>query len=104
MTNMTDHGTGRVRIELRDTDARPHRVPEPIPHRHARDRTHQSPVRRLRAVEGRHRRARDRSVGRPTEPGGATAYAFERSQDRGEMFVAPGHSCYEGMIVGENSR
>ena len=36
--------------------------------------------------------------------GKSTAYAIERVQDRGEMFLEPGERVYEGMIVGENSR
>ena len=37
-------------------------------------------------------------------PGTATAYAISNLQERGEIFVDPGTSVYEGMIVGENSR
>ena len=37
-------------------------------------------------------------------PGRATAYAIENLQPRGELFVAPGDEVYEGMIVGENAR
>jgi GTP-binding protein len=37
-------------------------------------------------------------------PGRATVYAIEHLQPRGTIFVAPGDSVYEGMIVGENSR
>jgi GTP-binding protein len=37
-------------------------------------------------------------------PGAATAYAIANLQERGEMFVEPATSVYEGMIVGENSR
>ncbi|MDH3627604.1 MAG: translational GTPase TypA [Acidobacteriota bacterium] len=37
-------------------------------------------------------------------PGRVTAYAVEHLQSRGTIFVAPGDSVYEGMIVGENSR
>jgi GTP-binding protein len=36
--------------------------------------------------------------------GKVTAYAIENAQDRGEMFVEPGETVYEGMIVGENAR
>ncbi len=36
--------------------------------------------------------------------GAVTAYAIANMQDRGEMFVSPGTTVYEGMIVGENSR
>ena len=37
-------------------------------------------------------------------PGAATAYAIFNLQERGEIFVEPGTSVYEGMIVGENAR
>ncbi len=37
-------------------------------------------------------------------PGKATAYAIEGLQPRGELFVSPGDEVYEGMIVGENAR
>ena len=36
--------------------------------------------------------------------GRTTAYAIEHLQPRGTIFVAPGDTVYEGMIVGENSR
>ncbi|MGO9083559.1 MAG: translational GTPase TypA [Streptosporangiaceae bacterium] len=36
--------------------------------------------------------------------GAATAYAMFALQERGTLFVAPGTEVYEGMIVGENSR
>jgi GTP-binding protein len=36
--------------------------------------------------------------------GKVTAYAIENAQERGEMFIEPGERVYEGMIVGENAR
>jgi len=36
--------------------------------------------------------------------GVATAYAISNLQERGEIFIDPGTTVYEGMIVGENSR
>jgi len=36
--------------------------------------------------------------------GDTTAYALSHMEDRGELFVGPGTSVYEGMIVGENAR
>jgi GTP-binding protein len=36
--------------------------------------------------------------------GEATAYALSNLEDRGELFLEPGASVYEGMIAGENSR
>lgn len=34
----------------------------------------------------------------------AVAYALGTLQERGQLFVAPGVECYEGMLVGERSR
>lgn len=34
----------------------------------------------------------------------SVAYALDTLQTRGTMFIGPGEDCYEGMIVGENSR
>jgi GTP-binding protein len=103
MTNMVNHGTGRVRLEFRIpsrgligfrsqflTDTRGTGLLnhlfdgyEPwqgeIPHR----------------VTGA--LVADRS-------GKATAYAIEHLQDRGEMLVEPGERVYEGMVIGEYSR
>ena len=36
--------------------------------------------------------------------GVATAYALDKLQSRGELFIKPGDDVYEGMVVGENSR
>ena len=36
--------------------------------------------------------------------GSTTSYALFNLQERGELFVRPGMTVYEGMIVGENSR
>jgi GTP-binding protein len=36
--------------------------------------------------------------------GATTAYALWGLQERGELFVGPGVDVYEGMIIGENSR
>jgi len=103
MTNMVNHGTGRVRLEFRIpsrgligfrgqflTDTRGTGLLnhlfdgyEPwqgdIPHR----------------ITGA--LVSDRA-------GKTTGYAIEHVQDRGEMFVEPGERVYEGMIVGENAR
>ncbi len=38
------------------------------------------------------------------EAGETTAYGINSVQDRGVMFIVPGQSLYEGMIVGENAR
>jgi GTP-binding protein len=38
------------------------------------------------------------------EHGTSTGYALNNLQERAVLFIAPGVECYEGMIVGENSR
>jgi GTP-binding protein len=37
-------------------------------------------------------------------PGVTTSYALYNLQERGEMFVGPGVDVYEGMIIGENAK
>ncbi len=34
--------------------------------------------------------------------GEATGYALEKVEEHGTMFIAPGETCYEGMVVGEH--
>jgi len=103
MTNMHNHGYGRVRIEFRIpsrgliglrsqllTDTRGTIVMNSlfdgymewqgeIPHR---------PTGALVADRG----------------GISTAYALWNLQERGELFVGPGIDVYEGMIIGENAK
>ena len=38
------------------------------------------------------------------EAGETTAYALKNAEERGALFLGPGVSVYEGMVVGENSR
>jgi len=38
------------------------------------------------------------------EAGETTSYALKSAEDRGTLFVNPGTSVYEGMVIGENSR
>jgi GTP-binding protein len=37
-------------------------------------------------------------------PGATTSYALYNLQERGELFVGPGVDVYEGMIIGENAK
>jgi GTP-binding protein len=37
-------------------------------------------------------------------PGRVTSYAVEHLQPRGELFVTPGDEVYEGQVIGENAR
>jgi len=47
---------------------------------------------------------RNRGVLISFEPGTSLSYALDNLQDRGILFIAPGTSVYEGMIVGEHNR
>ena len=46
----------------------------------------------------------ERSIGVlvSTDKGPATPYSIEKIEDHGTMFITPGTTCYEGMIVGEH--
>lgn len=39
-----------------------------------------------------------------TEPGDAVTYGLHNAQDRGELFIGPGTTVYEGMIVGRTPK
>jgi GTP-binding protein len=39
-----------------------------------------------------------------TEAGSTTAYALDNAESRGTLFVGPGTTVYQGMIVGQNTR
>jgi GTP-binding protein len=103
MTKMTNHGTGRVRLEFRIpsrgligfrseflTDTRGTGILN-----HLFDGW--EPWQGTIAHRTSGALVADRS-------GKTTGYAIEHLQDRGEMFVKPGEKVYEGMIVGENAR
>jgi GTP-binding protein len=57
LTNMENTGTGVTRMEFRIPDARPHRLPQRVPHRHARPRHHVRTLHGLRPVVRRSRLA-----------------------------------------------
>jgi GTP-binding protein len=103
MTNMVNHGTGRVRLEFR------------IPSRgligfRSQFLTDTRGTGLLNHLFDGHEPWQGEIPHRITgalvadRPGRITGYAIEHVQDRGEMFVEPGERAYEGMIVGENSR
>ncbi len=48
--------------------------------------------------------SRARGVLVSLETGETTGYALENTQERGQLFLAPGVPVYAGMIVGENAR
>ena len=55
-----------------------------------------------RPMQGNHLGERSIGVLVATEAGDATPYAIEHVEERGTMFITPGTTVYEGMIVGEN--
>jgi len=103
MTNMVNHGTGRVRLEFRI----PSRGLIGFRNQFLTDTRGTGLLNHMfdgyDAWQGEipHRTTgalvADRS-------GKITGYAIEHLQDRGVMFVEPGARCYEGVIVGENAR
>jgi GTP-binding protein len=103
MTNMINHGTGRVRLDFR------------IPSRgligfRSQFLTDTRGTGLLNHLFDGHEPWQGEIPHRVTgalvadRPGKTTGYAIQHLQDRGEMFVGPGERVYEGMIVGENPR
>jgi GTP-binding protein len=103
MTNMRNHGSGRVGLEFRIpsrgliglrsellTDSRGTIVMNSLFDGYT-DWTGDIPRRPTGALVA------DR-------PGVTTSYALYNLQERGELFVGPGVEVYAGMIIGENSR
>jgi GTP-binding protein len=103
MTNMANHGTGRVRLEFRI----PSRGLIGFRSQFLTDTRGTGLLNHLfdgwEPWQGdiAHRTAGALVADRA---GRVTAYAIEHAQERGEMFVEPGDVAYEGMIVGENAR
>jgi GTP-binding protein len=103
MTNMVNHGTGRVRLEFRI----PSRGLIGFRSQFLTDTRGTGLLNHL--FDGYDVWQGDiphRTTGAlvADRAGRITAYAIEHAQDRGEMFVEPGERCYEGMVVGENAR
>ena len=103
MTNMVNHGTGRVRLEFR------------IPSRgligfRSQFLTDTRGTGLLNHLFDGYDEWQGEIPHRTTgalvsdRAGKVTPYALEHVQDRGEIFVEPGERVYEGMVVGENSR
>ena len=103
MTKMVNHGSGRVRLELR------------IPSRgliglRSQLLTETRGTALLHSLFDGWTEYQGEMATRPTgvlvadRAGITTAYALNNLQSRGELFYGPGTHVYEGMIVGENSR
>ncbi len=103
MTNMVNHGTGRVRLEFRI----PSRGLIGFRSQFLTDTRGTGLLNHLfDGYEPWHGEIPHRVTGAlvADRPGRVTAYALEHIQDRGEMFIEPGERVYEGMVVGENTR
>jgi len=103
MTNMVNHGTGRVRLEFRI----PSRGLIGFRSQFLTDTRGTGLLNHL--FDGYEPWQGDiphRTTGAlvADRAGKVTAYAIEHVQDRGEIFVEPGDRVYEGMVVGENAR
>ena len=103
MTNMHNHGSGRVRLEFR------------LPSRgliglRSELLTDTRGTIVINSLFDDYTEWMGEIPRRPTgtlvadRAGVTTAYALYNLQERGELFVAPGVEVYEGMIIGENSR
>ena len=103
MTNMVNHGSGRVRLEFR----LPSRGMIGFRSQFLTDTRGTGIMNHL--FDG-HEPWLGEIKGRTTgslvadRAGRATPYAIENIQERGGMIIAAGAQVYEGMIVGENSR
>ncbi|HZM96279.1 MAG TPA: translational GTPase TypA [Vicinamibacterales bacterium] len=103
LTKMVNHGSGRVRLEFRI----PTRGLIGFRSQFLTDTKGTGIMNYLFAGwEPWHGAIPARSTGAlvADRQGVATAYAIYNLQERGEIFVEPGTTVYEGMIIGENSR
>ena len=103
MTKMSNHGTGRVRMEFR----LPSRGLIGFRGRFLTDTRGTGLLNHLfDGWEPWHGEIEHRPTGAlvADRAGRATAYAIEALQPRGELFVSPGEEVYEGMLVGEHAR
>src|ERR671918_547949 len=103
MTKMVNHGSGRVRLEFRI----PARGLIGFRSQFLTETKGTGIMNHLFAGwEPWHGAIQARMTGAlvADRPGAATAYAIWNLQERGEIFIEPGQTVYEGMIVGENAR
>src|SRR6187397_2048748 len=103
MTKMVNHGSGRVRLEFRI----PARGLIGFRSQFLTDTKGTGIMNHLFAGwEPWHGAIPARATGAlaADRAGVATAYAIYNLQERGEIFVEPGTTVYEGMIIGENAR
>ena len=104
MVKMTNHGSGRVRMEFRVPSRGLIGLRSRDAHRDARHHRDELALRRLHPLPGRdsaaaHRRAHRRPRRAPPPPTRSTACRTAAC-----CFVSAGIEVYEGMVVGEHSR
>jgi GTP-binding protein len=103
MTKMVNHGSGRVRMEFRI----PARGLIGFRSQFLTDTRGTGIMNHLFAGwEPWHGAIPSRATGAlvADRAGSATAYAIANLQERGEIFIEPAATVYEGMIIGENAR
>jgi GTP-binding protein len=103
MTKMVNHGSGRVRMEFRI----PARGLIGFRSQFLTDTRGTGIMNHLFAGwEPWHGAIPSRATGAlvADRAGTATAYAISNLQERGEIFIEPAATVYEGMIIGENAR
>jgi GTP-binding protein len=103
MTKMVNHGSGRVRMEFRI----PARGLIGFRSQFLTDTRGTGIMNHLFAGwEPWHGAIPSRATGAlvADRTGVATAYAISNLQERGEIFIEPAATVYEGMIIGENAR
>ena len=103
MTKMVNHGSGRIRLEFRI----PTRGMIGLRSQFLTDTKGTGIMNHLFAGWERWHGpipARDTGALVADRSGSATAYAIYNLQERGEIFISPGTTVYEGMIIGENAR
>jgi GTP-binding protein len=103
MTNMVNHGSGRVRLEFRI----PSRGLIGFRGQFLTDTRGTGLLNHLYdGYEPSQGEIEHRTNGAlvADRAGAAVAHAIEQAQKRGEMFIEPGERVYEGMVLGENAR
>ena len=103
MTNMVNHGSGRVRLEFRI----PSRGLIGFRSQFLTDTRGTGLLNHLfDGYEPWMGEIPHRTTGAlvSDRAGTATPYSIEHVQDRGEIFIEPNEKVYEGMIIGENAR
>ena len=101
---MVNHGTGPRAARVPHPGAGADRLPLGVPHRHARHRAPEPPVRRLGAVARATSRAGPPARSSPTARAGRPATRSTTSRRAATSSSGPAIPVYEGQVVGEHVR